>query len=456
MRRLVLILALALLPVACSNGGSGRSSAALRTATSSTAATTAPSTNPAPTTSAAPSTSAAAATRSPLVDVDPSITVDLRYATANNFTGAPLPGYGANRALLRPAAAAALARAEQAARAQGLTLVVLDAYRPVRATLAMAAWARRVGRPELIGPYIASRSNHNVGVAVDVTLARLADGQALDMGAPFDTFSPPASFANATGAALDNRRQLRTLLTAAGFAPYDAEWWHFSVSVPGATALDIPITAGISKPSASAAAPTPLLVERLRNVGDAQQVITVTSSSSSSAIASLEAFERDGPNGSWRRVTGPVTAYVGRNGFSSDKHEGDGTTPVGVYGFGTAFGTAANPGVHLTYRQATQPDVWVDDPNSALYNTWQQDPPDGRWSSAERLYQPAPYHYAAVIDYNAARTPGKGSAIFLHVSQGRGTAGCASVAEPVLLQLLRWLDPARHPVIAMGPVSALT
>lgn len=458
MRRLLLLFALLPL-VACSATSSP--TASVRVAAAGTVATGLPPTTvPAPAAPAPPAASSPAsspkAARSPLVDIDPSIVVDLRYATANNFTGAPLPGYGANRALLRPAAAAALLRVEQGLRAQGLTIVVLDAYRPVRATLAMVSWARRVGRPELIGPYIASRSQHNTGTAVDVTLAPVAGGPQLDMGAPFDTFGPGASYANATGAALDGRRTLRTAMAAAGFAPYDTEWWHFGVSVPGATALDIPITPRAAAAPMAVTAPAQLLVERLHNLGDAQQVISVTSSSWSSATATLEAFERDGPQEAWRRVAGPVTAYVGRNGFASDKREGDGKTPVGVFGFGTAFGTGPDPGLHVPYRQTTQADVWVDDPASALYNTWQQDPANGRWASAERLYQPGAYHEAAVIDYNAARTPGKGSAIFLHVSQGRGTAGCASVSEPVLLQLLRWLDPARGPVIALGPVSALT
>ena len=117
------------------------------------------------------------------------------------------------------------------------------------------------------------------------------------------------------------------------------------------------------------------------------------------------------------------------------------------------FGTGTDPGVHFTYRQATAGDVWVDDSASALYNTWQHDPPDGRWTSAEPLDQPRAYHHAAVIGYNTDRVPGKGSAIFMHVSLGRATAGCVSVSEAVLLSLLRWLDPARRPVIVMGPAS---
>jgi D-alanyl-D-alanine dipeptidase len=61
------------------------------------------------------------------------------------------------------------------------------------------------------------------------------------MGAHFDTFGAGAHYPNASGDALTNRTTLRRAMTAAGFAPYDFEWWHFSVTVPGATPLDVPI-----------------------------------------------------------------------------------------------------------------------------------------------------------------------------------------------------------------------
>ncbi len=174
-----------------------------------------------------------------LVDIDRWIRVDLRYATKNNFTGAPLPGYErADRGLLRPAAADALGRVERALLRKDLSLVVLDAYRPVRATLAMVAWAHRVHRDDLIGPYIAPHSEHNLGTAVDVTLEVQTSGRVLDMGAPFDTFGPGAHYPNATGRALANRTLLRNAMIAGGFHPYDYEWWHFSITIPGATPLD--------------------------------------------------------------------------------------------------------------------------------------------------------------------------------------------------------------------------
>lgn len=180
----------------------------------------------------------------PLVEVrqlDPTIRVDLRYRTPHNFTGAPLPGYDALLALLRPEAAAALARAQADLRRDGLGLLVWDAYRPVRATRAMVTWAQRHGRRTWVDSgYIAPRSRHNLGLAVDVTLVRLDDGSEVPMGTPFDEFSPRAHTFAARGDTLRARLRLRQALAAAGFDPYDREWWHFSL--PGdAPPLDVPL-----------------------------------------------------------------------------------------------------------------------------------------------------------------------------------------------------------------------
>jgi L,D-peptidoglycan transpeptidase YkuD (ErfK/YbiS/YcfS/YnhG family) len=64
------------------------------------------------------------------------------------------------------------------------------------------------------------------------------------------------------------------------------------------------------------------------------------------------------------------------------------------------------------------------------------------------------YDYGAVIAYNDARTPGLGSAIFLHVSRGTPTAGCVALPVDQLLAVLRWLDPSRGPTIVLGPPTA--
>jgi D-alanyl-D-alanine dipeptidase len=174
--------------------------------------------------------------------LDPTIVVDLRYATANNFTGAPLPGYDANRAYMRREAASALARVQRDLRPRGLALKIFDAYRPVRATLAMVDWTERVHRTDLLKEgYIASRSRHNLGLAIDLTLIDIATGQELEMGTPFDTFSAAAHTANASGLAAVNRQKLKAAMEAEGFQNYDQEWWHYTFNVPTPLRFDRPI-----------------------------------------------------------------------------------------------------------------------------------------------------------------------------------------------------------------------
>ena len=192
----------------------------------------------------APIASAAAA-ESLLVDVrsvDSSIAVTLRYFTSDNFTGAPLPGYEANRAYLRREAASALGKVQKQLKAEGLGLLVWDGYRPVSGTEGMVAWAERTGNMKYFKQgYIARRSRHNMGVAVDLTMISLESGAPLEMGTPFDTFSKAAHTANATGAAAQNRQRLVAAMEAQGFSNYDQEWWHFSIVVPDPVPFNVPV-----------------------------------------------------------------------------------------------------------------------------------------------------------------------------------------------------------------------
>ncbi|HWA40077.1 MAG TPA: M15 family metallopeptidase, partial [Gemmatimonadales bacterium] len=174
---------------------------------------------------------------------DPTIRVEARYFGAHNFTGAPLPGYDADKAFLRNEAAAALTRVQARLKSRHLGLLIYDAYRPVRATEAMVAWAERVGRKvELVdGGYIASRSRHNLGTTVDLTLVDLRTGRPLEMGTEFDTFSEAAHTANATGTAAANRRILVEAMEAEGFQNYDQEWWHFTMRLASEPRFGVPV-----------------------------------------------------------------------------------------------------------------------------------------------------------------------------------------------------------------------
>ena len=172
----------------------------------------------------------------------PRIARDVRYATADNFTGAPLPGYATPRVLLRREVAAALSRVQQRLDAAGYGLKVWDGYRPVRATLAMVAWCERTGRTDLLtNGYIARRSRHNQGVAVDLTIVAIRSGRELDMGTPFDEFSDRSHTANATGAVAANRQLLVRAMEAEGFVNYESEWWHFSFALSDAIPFDLPL-----------------------------------------------------------------------------------------------------------------------------------------------------------------------------------------------------------------------
>jgi len=169
--------------------------------------------------------------------------------------------------------------------------------------------------------------------------------------------------------------------------------------------------------------------------------------------ATLSLWTRSGA--CWRRVAGPWTARLGRSGLRAQKREGDGATPVGTYRFGaTMYGIAPNPGVRFHYHRLTCGDWWDEDPGSPTYNTFRHvtcgtAPAFG--GGSEALWRIAPqYSYFAVIDYNAHPiVPGRGSAIFLHVAVG-ATAGCVSLPEQQLVQLLRWLRPAARPLIRLG------
>lgn len=171
--------------------------------------------------------------------VDSSLVVDMRYATSNNFTGVPLPGYEANKAYLRAEAAAALALVNEDLHAQGYGLKIFDAYRPVRASEAMVAWTQRANRGDLLRDgYIAARSRHNLGVAVDLTLVNTATKSEITMGTPFDNFSAAAHTMNARGFLAKNRQILKKVMERQGFVNYEKEWWHYSYTVENPVRFD--------------------------------------------------------------------------------------------------------------------------------------------------------------------------------------------------------------------------
>ena len=173
------------------------------------------------------------------LSVIPNIYIDAKYATTDNFTNEKLPGYHTSKDLwLHQIAQNSILQLVKSLKGVGLGLWVWDAYRPKRATDAMVDWARRTEQYFLVTDgYIATRSRHNGGGAMDCSLYDLDNLQLLDMGTEWDTFDEQSHIQNATGQAKENRQLLHHHMNEIGWHSYDKEWWHFEM--PDAHKLDI-------------------------------------------------------------------------------------------------------------------------------------------------------------------------------------------------------------------------
>lgn len=134
-----------------------------------------------------------------------------------------------------------------------------------------------------------------------------------------------------------------------------------------------------------------------------------------------------------------TSAYIGKNGIATQKQEGDGKTPLGIFELGIALGT--HPSIinkKIKYKQITKYMYWVDDPESNYYNQLvniSTTPKD--WNSAEHLIQyPIEYEYLIEIKTNPDSIPGKGSAIFLHCSNNKSTAGCIAIDKESMKKII--------------------
>ncbi|WP_054246710.1 L,D-transpeptidase family protein [Rhodococcus opacus] len=182
--------------------------------------------------------------------------------------------------------------------------------------------------------------------------------------------------------------------------------------------------------------------------GASDQVITVYAPSAGAVIAELTAWERTA-DGTWQVFAGPVPADVGAEGIGA-ANEFSTRTPAGVFPLSQAFGRQPAPETAMPYFQSDRRDWWDSNPLSPTYNTHvRQDASPG--GNSENLSAAGPlYDYAVAIGYNAARVPGLGSAMFLHVTDGTTTEGCVAIDRDTLTSLLGRLDPAKNPVIEIA------
>lgn len=153
------------------------------------------------------------------------VQIALAYATPNNFTGEPVYTENA-RCFLHPKAAECLMHAIELARIQGYTLKIFDAYRPTEVQWAL--WNHSPDPNFLADPR--RGSPHSRGVAIDLNLCD-AQGNELDMGTPFDAFTPLSHHGSTeiSAQAQLNRFVLMGIMTTAGWDFYRNEWWHYQL-----------------------------------------------------------------------------------------------------------------------------------------------------------------------------------------------------------------------------------
>jgi D-alanyl-D-alanine dipeptidase len=215
-----------------------------------------------------------------LRDIDPTIVQDIRYADNRNFIGRPLAGYHAAECILERHTALAL-RAVQERIKPRFSLKVFDCYRPKSAVRDLLEWAKdptdarmkpefypSIDKSQLfVRGFIATRSKHSQGTAVDVTLIdntiamqspsstarghcagsfgdRFPDSN-LDFGTNFDCFDERSATHSRriTQEASSNRQILLRQMEKAGFKNYTKEWWHFEWPAGERDEFDFPIGA---------------------------------------------------------------------------------------------------------------------------------------------------------------------------------------------------------------------
>ncbi|KUO19629.1 L,D-transpeptidase family protein, partial [Streptomyces dysideae] len=169
---------------------------------------------------------------------------------------------------------------------------------------------------------------------------------------------------------------------------------------------------------------------------DSRQVVAVYGDGRDSADSTVVLYTKRGST--WDRARS-WPAHNGKKGWTTDHHEGDNRSPVGVFTLTDAGGVLQNPGTKLPYTR------------SAAFAA-------PRWWAKSYWHD---FDYVIAIDYNRVKgTPPndptrpegqrKGGGIWLHMDHGSGTSACVSLSKPAMEYLLRTLDPDRHPVVVMG------
>jgi len=189
-----------------------------------------------------------------------------------------------------------------------------------------------------------------------------------------------------------------------------------------------------------------------------EQLLVVFNETPAGNSATLVAMEKKNDN--WIVAVAPVKAGIGRNGFAAPnaKREGDNQSPTGLFRLGQLFCYEKDVNTRMPYIQTTPEDKWVDDPESPEYNRYIRGTTNAK-SYEKLLLSGNDYKFCMSIEYNMHPVlKGMGSAIFLHLSEGKvpnPSSGCVVVTQHDMEWLLNWMNPELIPSMLMGNEKVL-
>jgi len=200
-------------------------------------------------------------------------------------------------------------------------------------------------------------------------------------------------------------------------------------------------------------------------IANTKQLIVVTTENWSASEGVLQRYEKK--EGKWYEVGTHINIKLGRNGLGWGrglhtipehakiiKKEGDGKAPAGIFSLKQAFGYKPFA-VKYPYRVYKETDHCVDDVHSRFYNKIVDSTKIKiDYKSKEHMKFPKDfYKYGIVVNHNhmdeKGAVPGAGSCIFLHIKKVP-TAGCTVMSEKEMKEIIRWLDPQKHPLLVQG------
>jgi len=188
------------------------------------------------------------------------------------------------------------------------------------------------------------------------------------------------------------------------------------------------------------------------------QLLVVFNDKPESDLATVVAMEKK--NKKWQMIFTPMPAGIGRKGFAAPhaKREGDNQSPTGFFRLGQLFCYEKVVNTRMPYIQTTPEDKWIDDPDSPDYNRHVRGKTSAK-SYEKLLLNGNDYRYCMAIEYNTHPVvKGMGSAIFLHLSEGKtinSSSGCVVLLQKDMEKLLNWMKPELKPSMLMGNEKVL-